>query len=135
MWQDDSKKEFDTTKSAFQNATREGGIEEGRGLFDRAEDGLTRTREQTEAAYRTARDSAEYKAAELRHGAERKGEQVKAGWFDWLGWGKGKVSDTEQLVNERKRQLEAEAERLKREAAKGVAFTAEDVRVRAEKHT
>jgi len=132
---DDAKREIDATKAAFQNATRDGGIEEGRGLFDKAEDTLTRTKGQTESAYRDTRDNAEQKAAELRRGAERKGEEVKEGWFSWLGYGKSKVADAEQLAKERRNQLEAEADRLKREAARGVANTAEDVRVRAEKHT
>lgn len=108
--------------------------EEGRGLFDRAEDGIKRTKEETEAMYRSTRDTAENKAEELRREAQRKGEDVKEGWFNWLGYGKSKVSGAEQAARERRYQLESDADRLKREAAKGVANAAEDVRVRAEKH-
>lgn len=58
---------------------------------------------------------ADRKAAEMQSDVEKQGEKVKAGWFNWLGWGK------------------SEAEKAKRDAAGKVANTAEDVRQRAEK--
>ncbi|KAJ3550934.1 hypothetical protein NMY22_g126 [Coprinellus aureogranulatus] len=131
----DAEQKWDETKGRLYNATHDVKPEEGRGLFDKAEDGIKRTKEETEAMYRNTRETAERKAEELRREAERKGEDVKRGWFSWLGYGKSKVSDAEDAAKQRRDQLESEADRLKREAARGVANTAEDVRVRAEKHT
>lgn len=60
---------------------------------------------------------ADHKATEARSNVEKKGEEVKAGWSNWLGWGKSK------------------AEKGKRDAAGKAADTAEDVRQRVDKQT
>jgi hypothetical protein len=60
---------------------------------------------------------ADRKATEAQSDVEKKGEEVKAGWSNWLGWGK------------------SEAEKTKRDTAGKVANTAEDVRQRADKQS
>jgi hypothetical protein len=76
---------------------------------------LADARDSTEHLYNDARSTADRKAAEVRSDVEKKGEEVKAGWSNWLGWGK------------------SEAEKAKRDTAGKVANAADDVRQRADK--
>ncbi|TFK27195.1 hypothetical protein FA15DRAFT_754494 [Coprinopsis marcescibilis] len=120
-------------------------------------DSLLRARDSTEDLYHDARNTTERKASELRSDADRKssefrndasrktselrndaertGEEVKEGWFSWLGAGKNKVNEGEDALREGRDKFESEADRLKRQAAGKVANVAEDVRVKADKHT
>ena len=74
---------------------------------------LENARDSTEELYKEGRSMADRKVTE----AAEKGEEVKASWSSWLGWGK------------------SEAEKRKRDAARKVADTAEDVNQRADKQT
>ncbi|KAJ2931238.1 hypothetical protein H1R20_g5836, partial [Candolleomyces eurysporus] len=143
--EDAAREKYDSAKSRAQGAVKEAQAE-GRGLLDRAEekleyankavkDNFNQTRNSTEALYREARDNAEHKSAELRADADRKAREAKQGWFSWLGFGKSKVEEGENAAREAKDKLDTEAERLRKEAARGVANAAEDVRVKAEKRT
>lgn len=64
-----------------------------------------------------ARSSTEHLYDEARAKAEAKTEEVKDGWFSWLGWGKSKVDQG------------------KKEGAQKVADAAGSVKKEAEKHT
>ena len=94
---------------------------------------MNHTKESTEALLRSTRDAADRKSAELRDDAKRGKEEVKEGWFSWLGYGQNKVEEVSSGAREAKERLDAEAERLRKEAASKVARTAEDVRIRADK--
>merc|ERR1712137_1004161 len=48
-----AEQKWDETKGRLYNATHDVKPEEGRGLFDKAEDGIKRTKEETEAMYRS----------------------------------------------------------------------------------
>ncbi|PPQ96811.1 hypothetical protein CVT26_006212 [Gymnopilus dilepis] len=89
--------------------------------------GLTRARDSTEHLYSEARSSAEAKAREAREEAEKKAQEAKASWSSWFGWGSSKAK-------EEANKAEAEADRLKREAAQKTADVADDTKQRAQKH-
>lgn len=74
---------------------------------------LDRARDSTENLYREA----EQRSHAARETVERKADEVKQGWFSWLGWGRGKADETKERGAER------------------VANAADDVKKRAEKHT
>ena len=76
---------------------------------------LAEARDSTANLYEEARSMADRKATEALSDAEKKGEEVKAGWSSWLGWGKSKT------------------EKGKRDAAGNVADAADGVRQRADK--
>lgn len=82
-----------------------------------AQKSLADARGSTENLYKEARSMADRKATEVRSDVEKKGDQVNAGWSNWLGWGK------------------SEAEKGKRDAASKIADTAEDVKQQADKQT
>lgn len=125
---DDTKHQAHEAQRALEETNR-------KGLFDRAEQSVDAAKRSTQETYRDVRDNAERKAAELKHDAEKTGEQVKQGWFSWLGWGKSKASEAEAAVKEREAQAARDLENLKKSGAQKVANAAEDVRNRAEKHT
>ena len=70
-------------------------------------------RQSTEHLYSEARE----KVSHGIHEAEKKGEEAKAGWFSWLGWGKSK------------------GEEVKKEGAEKVAEGAENVKQKAKQHS
>lgn len=82
-----------------------------------------------------ARGSTQRRSSEISAEVSQKGEEAKEGWFSWLNYGKSKVDDGEAALRENKNKLDSEAERLRKEAARGVANAAEDVRIKAEKRT
>lgn len=104
-------------------------------MLDRAEEKLEYANKTVKDSFNQTRDNAERKSAELRADADRKAQEAKQGWFSWLGYGKSKVEEGENAARDSKDKLDTEAERLRKEAARGVANAAEDVRVKAEKRT
>jgi len=78
---------------------------------------LKDARDSTENLYNEAKakSQAQYEATKAE--AQKKEEQAKAGWFSWLGWGKGKAED------------------VKKEGAEKVSEAAGEVKSRADKHT
>ena len=52
---------------------------------------LADAQDSTEHLYEKARSMTDRKATEALSDVEKKGEEVKASWSNWLGWGKSKA--------------------------------------------
>ena len=74
--------------------------------------------------YDDTKAAADRKLGDTRSEIGKRTEQVKRGWFSWLGWGKSEAQKGKDHLED-----------AKRTAAGGAANTAKDAGQRAEKHT
>lgn len=74
--------------------------------------------------YDDTKTATDRKLADTRSEIGQRTEQVKRGWFSWLGWGKSEVQKGKDRLEDAKKASAGEA-----------ANTAKDVGQRAEKRT
>lgn len=74
--------------------------------------------------YDDTKAAADRKLGDTRSEIDKRTEQVKRGWFSWLGWGKSEVQKGKDHLED-----------TKKTTAGGAANVAKDVGQRAEKHT
>ncbi|PFH52073.1 hypothetical protein AMATHDRAFT_2553 [Amanita thiersii Skay4041] len=123
-----------TTQGKIEEATQaaeshiRGSSADAKAKFDSykgsASGALSKSRDSVEKMYDDAKSVTEQKVADIQSKTTKQGEQVKQGWFDWLGWGKSQVKTSEDRL-----------EGTRKGAANTVANAAEDVRQGAEKRT
>jgi len=90
---------------------------------DSANETLSKTRGSMDKVYDDTKTAADRKLAETRSEVGERTEQVKRGWFSWLGWGKSETQKGKDRLED-----------AKRATVGGAANAAKEGGQRAEKH-